>query len=148
MQKRIRHPLARLSQTSAASVYCKRPPRVWRAKGKLALTTVITTSIATTRRRCSCSRGLKPRCAIPTCVRNNTAALRRSPAIRPTKIKPSTSSCACGKRATGCRRCPWGPKISVVPVCLMRNTSWPAKPGARSTSRSAWDGAISAPAVT
>ena len=148
MQKLIRPLLARPSLTLAASDYCKPPPRGWRAKGRSASTIAITISTATTRPPCSCFPGWKPRCAIPTCERNSTAALKPSPATRLIKTKPSTSNCACGKRATGCRRSPLARGILAVPACLMRNTLLPAKPGDRLTSRSALAGGIWEPAET
>ena len=148
MPKRIRHPLVRHSQILAASGSCKPPLHAWRVRAKSASTIAITTSTATTRPPYNFSRGWKRRCATRMFEPNSTAALMRFPATRLTKTKRSTSNCVCGKRVTGCRRCPWAHVISAVQGFLMRNIWSPAKPGDRSIFHLVWAGGISAPVAT
>ena len=147
MQKRIRHPLARLSQTSAASVYCKRPPRVWRAKGKLALTTVITTSIVTTRRRCSCSRG-------ETTLRYTDVRTKQYSSVEAFSGDQTYKDKAFDVKLRLWEESYWMPQVSVGAKDIGGTGLFDAeyivasKAWGRSTSRSVWDGAISAPAAT
>ncbi len=136
------------SDFSGVGFLLQTPTRVWREKGKSALTIVITTSTATILHPYSCSHGSKPRCATPTYVRKQYSSVDAFSGDQTYKIKPSISKTACGKElldAAGIR----GTKDISSTGLFDASTLSPVRPGGPfDFAGRSLAGAISAPAAT